>query len=707
MKPLRELREEKHLKEQYKDFVNSFVGPIPIDKFLVKLLPSQTLPELGHINFGKVAQAKTSEAACRALMQAGGHFCPNFKFTHISSTINDDIVQGLRPHVACYRKHTSRIREPADDWQAMEMFVVIGDKDEEDPWNVDPNTKPSQQDPTWRGRTRAITYATAQFLHQMRVFAFSLAIYGPCARLFLWDHSAVLVSEAFDYVAYPEFMVAFLHRFNGLGPAERGWDPTVEPAVYAEAGMLTSAIRAYFEDVKAHRMPMLLDVHKTLDKRYPCYKVHLDEAQCGQSCEIIIRRPFVLPRSLMSRSTKGYIGYHLQEKRLVFLKDFWPAEHSQKPLNEIDAYRLLTSHNIPRLPNVLYAGYVSTTEGADQQMLSLHHANGHGRYELAWQRHGEAKERKHLRIAQDIAYPMDYIRNSKQLVSVIRDALTVVQEAARKAKVLHCDISSSNIMLSADGRGILNDWDNVRYAGSADSGPAGTWLFASILTYPGANRRHTVRDDVEACFWVLILQAYRLLEYDQLAETPSVFFMLNDITGKSKRNFLLDRTIEAPHFESAPLNDVILRFRKLLADHHVTISPIKDGTDAITLLDEALRRTDWPEADAHHTALQWEPEVPTDPFSVREYVSGWSAEELDFFNKPEYWQLAASETEPIEISAPIPAVERTDSSTEPTSLQDSQLSSQCVKPQTHSKTRRRGLQEPGESPLPPKRRRLR
>lgn len=42
-----------------------------------------------------------------------------------------------------------------------------------------------------------------------------------------------------------------------------------------------------------------------------------------------------------------------------------------------------------------------------------------------------------------------------------------IQQAADRAQLLHCDISCYNIMLGSDGRGILNDWDNVRYTNSA------------------------------------------------------------------------------------------------------------------------------------------------------------------------------------------------------------------------------------------------
>ena len=43
---------------------------------------------------------------------------------------------------------------------------------------------------------------------------------------------------------------------------------------------------------------------------------------------------------------------------------------------------------------------------------------------------------------------------------------TAIQDAADKLRILHCDISIYNVMLSSNGRGILNDWDNARYTNS-------------------------------------------------------------------------------------------------------------------------------------------------------------------------------------------------------------------------------------------------
>lgn len=339
---------------------------------------------------------------------------------HISSSLNGDITDGLRPPVACYLSHIPRIRGASDDWQHMEMFVVFGEKNESDPWLEDPNSDDTYTDPSWKARARIVAYSKAQFSHQHRRFFFSLAFYRRTARFFRWDRAGVLVTEAFDYVHNRELLIGFLQRFNGLSPERRGWDTATRPALPAESALLTSAIKAYLVRVKARQIPMLKDLHETLDRRFPAYKIRLDQGKCGQSCEIIVRKPFFVQGALLGRATQGYIGFHLGEKRLVFLKDCWADDRKQQ-IKEVDVYCRLSGHDIPHLPAILYAGYVKGAEGAVQHTITGSCCS-RGQYPWAPD-HFKMRRRVHIRIAQDILYPIDHVCSSRQLVSTIRDAL--------------------------------------------------------------------------------------------------------------------------------------------------------------------------------------------------------------------------------------------------------------------------------------------
>ena len=104
-----------------------------------------------------------------------------------------------------------------------------------------------------------------------------------------------------------------------------------------------------------------------------------------------------------------------------------------------------------------------------------------------------------------------------------------------------------------------------------------------------------------------------------------------------KRKFLLEDPCEIPHFNAAPLNDLVKRWRELLAGYHTGAKVMTDTTEAIALLDDALCRTDWPDVAASHRILRYK---SSSPWSVVEYVPGWSQDELNSLYKPSHFEVS-------------------------------------------------------------------
>ncbi|KAF8805944.1 hypothetical protein BYT27DRAFT_7191752 [Phlegmacium glaucopus] len=111
------------------------------------------------------------------------------------------------------------------------------------------------------------------------------------------------------------------------------------------------------------------------------------------------------------------------------------------------------------------------------------------------------------------------------LLSCIADAVEGAQQAY-KAGILHRDLSAGNIMIVKDKetqewRGILINWDMCmlwrKHGGEPRSGRTGTWAFISlrILQNEGPTVRHTLWDDIESAFWVLIYEALLYLKHDK------------------------------------------------------------------------------------------------------------------------------------------------------------------------------------------------
>ncbi|KAI9508028.1 hypothetical protein F5148DRAFT_970645, partial [Russula earlei] len=81
-------------------------------------------------------------------------------------------------------------------------------------------------------------------------------------------------------------------------------------------------------------------------------------------------------------------------------------------------------------------------------------------------------------------------------------------EAYDKAKILHQDVSTGNILITPDGSGLLINWDlskKVDVNLPRQQSRTGTWQFIStaLLLHP-ATQSHGLSDDLKSFFWVVL-----------------------------------------------------------------------------------------------------------------------------------------------------------------------------------------------------------
>lgn len=372
--------------------------------------------------------------------------------------------------------------------------------------------------------------------------------------------------------------------------------------------------------------------------------------------QLIVQRPVSKssPRAPVGRSTRGCCALDVASGSLVFLKDYWRPLDSTRP-SEADIYAALAELHIPHLPHVHVAGDVPQDGNRYQCTLSQKWKTMEGMHALeALRRH------RHHRIVQDVAYPLTSVRNSRELVSALRDTIqckSVVSIMLKSSKTvapgilsaygshwLHRDISVSNIMLDEDGNGIVNDWDHavpldpehpeidqrtvrsfslVHLTKYTYSCIQGTWQFLSVRLAERPDRVHRVQDDVESCFWVLLYAALRLFE----CNSDSVHFEMFDecvmfpgrglTGGGSKKLFVIEHD-DALVFTCQPLRDLLDRIRYRLGSYYLERKiQGQDPEDEIFtsfipdilgFFDSALSRTDWPEADLKEEQREAEPQ---------------------------------------------------------------------------------------------------
>ncbi|KAF8811752.1 hypothetical protein BYT27DRAFT_7240181 [Phlegmacium glaucopus] len=193
----------------------------------------------------------------------------------------------------------------------------------------------------------------------------------------------------------------------------------------------------------------------------------------------------------------------------------------------------------------------------------------------------------------------------KALLSCIADAVEGAQQAY-KAGILHRDLSAGNILIVKDKRtqelrGILIDWDMClrwrKHGGEPCSGRTGTWAFTplQILRNKGPTITHTLWDDIESAFWVLIYEALLYLKhdkhprllYDKMQDIFSHNTCLLDGTvvgGDGKMTVLLGCPFDVStwvltQFEKLGVNELVDQLGKVFMERYLPNSKISINLD--------------------------------------------------------------------------------------------------------------------------------
>jgi hypothetical protein len=111
--------------------------------------------------------------------------------------------------------------------------------------------------------------------------------------------------------------------------------------------------------------------------------------------------------------------------------------------------------------------------------------------------------------------PLQAYRSVKELLEALRDAIVGHRSLLEDGKILHCDISENNIIITecaseGEPKGRLIDLDLAKELGSMPSGAShrtGTMQFMAIDVLQG--KGHTYRHDLESFFYVFIWMCIR------------------------------------------------------------------------------------------------------------------------------------------------------------------------------------------------------
>ncbi|KAF8207151.1 hypothetical protein K438DRAFT_2013684 [Mycena galopus ATCC 62051] len=312
---------------------------------------------------------------------------------------------------------------------------------------------------------RLIHDASDTFFNQDdRRFQISLTFAARTARLVLIDHSGVVASEFFDIDEQPELLVRVV------------------------AGLMLSSRPSIGFDTS---ITMLKNGQRQIKVGPDVY-------------DIVVR--LAISHDVRGKAT---VVWHARRDGVDFVvKDNWTdIRHSH-----IEAGILDTAKDVPGIAKLVVLETVTINRTKDSTAALRSILNGRS-----------PEIRLHQRMVMTpLARKILHFRSKKELISVFIDAIEAHRSLVGK-KILHCDISSNNIMISDEvhctasfggplRRGLLIDVDSALELGNIGYwvGFVGTFVFmSSAVLIHGSSTKQKPSDDLESFFWVLIYLCIR------------------------------------------------------------------------------------------------------------------------------------------------------------------------------------------------------
>ncbi|KAK7444748.1 hypothetical protein VKT23_015065 [Stygiomarasmius scandens] len=500
---------------------SKFHGPVEPQEFLDTFLGSnafqQGIPPSPWNNAVKrkfVKVPKDKEGSMYIPLQTAIQSCINSTFAYINTGSKLDVRKipnctDTSPDGILY--DTARYAGSDLDSRFSDCFLEVKDKKNPDPFNDHGDSFESgNSQGAILNRGQVIVYAVAQFTNQYRTHLFSVSIRGKLARLLRWDHAGVVVTKAFRYDQKPH-LADFFSRYSNATPEARGIDSTVLQADSNDANAIVAREKLKMKaDEPVFAFKVWNDVEDGLNSEpEPMSRddgqkeedtsttpeeqeIHKD-AQNGPITYYGGKIVFSGTQSVTGRATRIIKVWDPRSNRVVMLKDCWRVD-SEQIMPEGQVYALLKKNGVRNIPTCLRAGNVSP----DSSMHRTHKPNGQ-----------PIRSHIHYRlIIKEVCRGniTDFL-DTKELVSVLRDALIAHDDAYTKAKLLHRDVSAGNILITQDGRGLLGDWELSKPLSELgqprQAERTGTWQFISAALLSTKFPCHKLEDDLESFFHVL------------------------------------------------------------------------------------------------------------------------------------------------------------------------------------------------------------
>ncbi|KAJ7242805.1 hypothetical protein B0H12DRAFT_1236679 [Mycena haematopus] len=321
-----------------------------------------------------------------------------------------------------------------------------------------------------------------------RRFQIGLTFAARTARLVLIDHSGVVTSQFFDVDKEPDLLVRSVAGLMLSSRPSIGFDTSITTLKNGER-----------------------------------------QIKVGHDVYDIVTR-LAISHDVRGKAT---VVWHARRDNVDFvIKDNW----TDIKRSHIEARILEIAKDIPGIAKLVALETVTINRTKDSTAALRSILNGHS-----------PEIRLHQRMVMTpLAQKISHFRTKKELISVFIDAMEAHRSLVEK-KILHCDISSNNIMISDElqltsytaslgqplRRGLLIDLDS---ASEVDNiywvGLVGTFFFmSSAVLIHRSSAKQKPSDDLESFWWVLIYLSIRYAgphntaraDYTAVIEGVSIF----------------------------------------------------------------------------------------------------------------------------------------------------------------------------------------
>ncbi|RPD54517.1 hypothetical protein L226DRAFT_616915 [Lentinus tigrinus ALCF2SS1-7] len=356
-------------------------------------------------------------------------------------------------------------------------------------------------------------YANEVFTRQHRLAVFMIVVYSSdTARLIRLDRRGAVTTPLFNYVRHPEVIGTFLFRLSGMGPAGRGYDPTVSAASADEERLF----RALHEQREHPLSATTVGLREAATPGWLIYKVTIESPFSTDGTpvrrdspvvqrELLVGKPASVKTSLVGRGTRGFVAYDLTSQQVVYLKDSWrPDLGSQGVRSEYDNYMLIRE-SLPKPDSVMNTGVPTLLGGGDVTYCGIVQRTCTPTSHLY----------VHFRLVlKEVCRRLEDFKSSKQLLQAVAWACAAHMQVWESCRLLHRDVSAGNILIydlqdsnapdSARVIGLLSDWDLAEVDdGVTTLKRSGTWSFMSARLQRFPEKPHEVADDLESFYHVL------------------------------------------------------------------------------------------------------------------------------------------------------------------------------------------------------------